>query len=147
MRASGHPGRPGAKTRRLLRLLANGKAFGLSQLDYTYQEARAASPTRWLWLNTSPTARSLRHAGRHIVEGSIRPAVEEFRRQRRGAKILLREVQDAERFGVAEIVGNRIVGIEEKPKRPKSNYAVMHLHVRSPGLRQGPHTGAFARGD
>ena len=56
-------------------------------------------------------------------------AVEEFRKQERGAKILLKEVQDAERFGVAEIQGDQIVGIEEKPKNPKSNYAVTGIYM------------------
>jgi len=55
--------------------------------------------------------------------------VEEFRRQEQGGRILLKEVDDAERFGVAEIRDNRIIGIEEKPKRPKSNYAVTGIYM------------------
>ena len=46
-----------------------------------------------------------------------------------GAKILLKEVEDAERFGVAEIVDNKIVGIEEKPQAPKSNLAVTGFYL------------------
>jgi glucose-1-phosphate thymidylyltransferase len=67
--------------------------------------------------------------GDNIVEHSIRDAVDDFRRQEHGAKILLKEVSDAERFGVAEMDGDRIVGIEEKPKKPKSNYAVTGLYM------------------
>ena len=52
-----------------------------------------------------------------------------FKRQERGAKILLKEVTDAERFGVAELRDGRIVGIEEKPKKPKSNYAVTGFYM------------------
>jgi len=59
----------------------------------------------------------------------VRHAVEDFKKQSRGAKILLKEVQDAERFGVAEIRGNRVVGIEEKPRNPKSNYAVIGIYL------------------
>jgi glucose-1-phosphate thymidylyltransferase len=55
--------------------------------------------------------------------------VEEFRQQPHGAKIFLKEVEDAERFGVAEIVGERIAGIEEKPRRPKSRYAVTGIYL------------------
>jgi len=74
--------------------------------------------------------------GQTSLKGSIREAVEDFQKQPSGAKILLKEVSDAERFGVAEIRNGRILGIEEKPKRPKSNYAVTgHLYVRPDGLR------------
>ncbi len=67
--------------------------------------------------------------GDNIIEGSIRQAVEDFRQQERGAKILLKQVEDAERFGVAEMAGGKIVGIEEKPKHPKSNYAVTGIYM------------------
>ncbi len=67
--------------------------------------------------------------GDNIIEGNIRAAVDEFGRQPQGARILLKEVPDAGRFGVAEIRGNRIVNIEEKPKHPKSNYAVTGIYL------------------
>jgi glucose-1-phosphate thymidylyltransferase len=67
--------------------------------------------------------------GDNIIEGSIRSAVEEFRRQPCGAKILLKEVNDAERFGVAEIEGDKVINIEEKPRKPKSNYAVTGFYM------------------
>jgi len=113
-----------------LRLLANGKAFGLSHLDYTYQEGEGGIADALALAEHFADGQKLCGIlGDNIVEGSIRQAVEDFRRQERGAKILLREVSDAERFGVAEIVGDRIVGIEEKPKRPKSNYAVTGIYM------------------
>jgi glucose-1-phosphate thymidylyltransferase len=59
--------------------------------------------------------------GDNIIEHDIREAAEKFQAQEAGAHILLKEVQDAERFGVAEVSGGKVVGIEEKPKRPKSN--------------------------
>ncbi|MGH9424167.1 MAG: sugar phosphate nucleotidyltransferase, partial [Thermoanaerobaculia bacterium] len=65
----------------------------------------------------------------NIIEGSIAEAVRDFERQEAGAKILLKEVPDAERFGVAEIDGDRIRGIEEKPARPKSKYAVTGVYM------------------
>jgi len=67
--------------------------------------------------------------GDNIIEGSIRKAADAFRAQERGARILLKEVTDAERFGVAEMQGERIIGIEEKPRHPKSNYAVTGIYM------------------
>ena len=55
--------------------------------------------------------------------------MDQFRQQEGGARILLKKVLDAERFGVAEIAENRIVNIEEKPKRPKSDYAVTGIYM------------------
>jgi glucose-1-phosphate thymidylyltransferase len=59
----------------------------------------------------------------------VRAAADRFRAASEGAHILLKEVQDAERFGVAEVEGDKIVGIEEKPSRPKSNYAVTGIYM------------------
>ena len=67
--------------------------------------------------------------GDNIIEGNIKAAADRFRSQPAGGHILLKEVQDAERFGVAEVSGDRIVGIEEKPSRPKSNYAVTGIYM------------------
>src|ERR1700676_4740909 len=67
--------------------------------------------------------------GDNIIENNICQAVENFKKQRDGAKILLKEVTDAQRFGVAEIRGNHVIGIEEKPKAPKSNYAVIGVYL------------------
>jgi dTDP-glucose pyrophosphorylase len=67
--------------------------------------------------------------GDNFIEMNICKAVETFERQKSGAKILLKEVPDAERFGVAEIRGEHVFGIEEKPKIPKSNYAVIGVYL------------------
>ncbi len=113
-----------------LRLLANGKEFGLQHLDYTYQEGEGGiAEALGLAEHFADGHRLCVVLGDNIIEGSIRNAVDEFRLQPRGAKILLKEVEDAERFGVAEIRGNRIVGIEEKPARPKSNAAVTGIYM------------------
>jgi glucose-1-phosphate thymidylyltransferase len=113
-----------------LRLLANGREFGLTHLDYTYQEGEGGiAEALSLAEHFADGERICVILGDNIIEGSIRGAVEDFRRQERGAKILLKEVEDAERFGVAEIQGDRIVGIEEKPQRPKSNYAVTGIYM------------------
>lgn len=113
-----------------LRLLANGREFGLRHLNYTYQEgeggiADALSLTEH-FADGEPICVIL---GDNIIEENIRPAVEDFRRNPAGAKIMLKEVDDAHRFGVAEIEGDRIAGIEEKPKQPKSRYAVTGIYM------------------
>lgn len=108
-----------------LRLLANGKEFGLKHLDYTYQEGEGGiADALSLAEHFADGEKVCVILGDNIIEHNIRRAADEFRRQEKGAKILLKEVPDAERFGVAEILGDRIAGIEEKPPQPKSNYAV-----------------------
>jgi glucose-1-phosphate thymidylyltransferase len=112
-----------------LRLLGNGKSFG-AHLSYTYQEGEGGIA------DALALAEHFAHGdsicvilGDNIIEGSIRGAADAFRDQQHGARILLKEVHDAERFGVAELAGNRIIGIEEKPKKPKSNYAVTGIYM------------------
>ena len=113
-----------------LRLLANGREFGLKHLDYTYQEGEGGiADALGLAEHFADGDKICVILGDNIIEGTIRAAVDEFKRQEKGAKILLKEVHDAERFGVAELSNGRIVGIEEKPKRPKSNYAVTGIYM------------------
>ena len=113
-----------------LRLLGNGRDFGLKHLNYTYQEGEGgiaeALGLAEDFADGNPICVVL---GDNIIEMNICTAVEAFKRQVRGAKILLKEVTDADRFGVAEIRGNYVVGIEEKPKIPKSNYAVIGVYL------------------
>jgi glucose-1-phosphate thymidylyltransferase len=113
-----------------LRLLANGKEFGLKHLNYTYQEGEGGiADALALAEHFADGDKICVVLGDNIIEGSIRSAVEEFRRQPQGGRILLKEVEDAERFGVADLDGDRICGIEEKPRNPKSNYAVTGFYM------------------
>jgi glucose-1-phosphate thymidylyltransferase len=113
-----------------LRLLANGKEFGLRHLNYAYQEGEGGiADALSLAEHFADGDRVCVILGDNIIEESIRPAVDAFRQQPAGARILLKEVHDAERFGVAEIAGDRILGIEEKPKAPKSRYAVTGIYL------------------
>lgn len=113
-----------------LRLLGNGRDFGLKHLNYTYQEGEGgiaeALGLAEYFAAGEPICVVL---GDNIIENNILQAVENFKKQGEGAKILLREVDDAQRFGVAEVRGNRVVGIEEKPRSPKSNYAVIGIYL------------------
>ena len=113
-----------------LRLLANGKEFGLKHINYTYQEGEGGiAEALALAEHFAEGSRICVILGDNIIEGSIAEAVRAFEGQERGAKILLKEVPDAERFGVAEIRGKQIAGIEEKPTEPKSNYAVTGIYL------------------
>ena len=105
-----------------LRLLGNGRDFGLKHLNYTYQEgeggiAEALGLAEFFAGDDSICV----VLGDNIIETNVRHAVESFERQNGGAKILLKEVNDANRFGVAELRGDQVIGIEEKPRHPKSS--------------------------
>ncbi len=113
-----------------LRLLANGKSFGLKHIDYTYQEGEGGiADALALAEHFADGQKICVVLGDNIIEKSIRAAADAFRRQAKGARILLKEVDDAERFGVAELIGDRIVGIEEKPRQPRSNFAVTGIYM------------------
>lgn len=113
-----------------LRLLGNGKDFGLKHLNYAYQEGEGGiADALNLAEHFADGDKICVILGDNIIEKNIRAAADAFRRQERGAKILLKEVTDASRFGVAEMRGDKIVGIEEKPVRPKSNYAVTGIYM------------------
>ena len=113
-----------------LRLLGNGKAFGLKHLNYTYQEgeggiAQALSLVEH-FAGGDPVCVVL---GDNIIEGNIRSAVRSYRHQGGGAKIILKKVPDPGRFGVPELDGRSVVRIEEKPTVPKSEYAVIGIYM------------------
>ena len=67
--------------------------------------------------------------GDNVFQDDIRPYVESFRKQKKGARLLLKEVPDPHRFGVAEVKGTKIISIEEKPKQPKSNLCVTGIYM------------------
>ncbi len=113
-----------------LRLLANGKQFGLKHINYTYQEGEGGiADALALAEHFADGHKICVVLGDNIIERDIREAAERFRRQPAGAHLLLKKVPDAERFGVAELAGDRIVSIEEKPQHPKSNYAVTGIYM------------------
>lgn len=113
-----------------LRLLGNGSDFGLKHINYTYQDGEGGiAEALSLCEHFADGEKVCVILGDNLIEGSIKAAVDAFREQPSGAKILLKEVPDAERFGVAEISGDRIAGIEEKPAQPKSKYAVTGIYL------------------
>jgi glucose-1-phosphate thymidylyltransferase len=120
-----------------LELLGSGAEFDV-RLTYEIQDeaggiAQALSQT-YDFADDEPVVVIL---GDNIFEDNIRSAVESFNS---GARIFLKEVEDANRFGVTEIDGDRIVSIEEKPELPKSNLAVTGLYIYDPGVFDIIHT-------
>jgi len=113
-----------------LRLLGNGKQFGLNHINYTYQEGEggiaAALSLAEFFADQHPICVIL---GDNIVERSISPYVQNFNKQGSGARILLKEVSDPQRFGVPEIQDGRILRIDEKPAQPASKYAVTGIYM------------------
>jgi glucose-1-phosphate thymidylyltransferase len=112
-----------------LRLLGNGAQFGLKQLEYAYQEG-AGGIAAALSLCEDFVGDELMCValGDNILQEELGPYRSRFESQGRGARLLLKEVPDPGRFGVPEIVADRIVRIEEKPAAPKSRYAVTGIY-------------------
>src|SRR5262245_25437673 len=120
----------GRKSGDFLSLLGNGSEFGLKHLNYTYQEGEGgiaeALGLAQHWAGGEPICVVL---GDNIIQYNVAKAVADFRAQQRGAKILLKEVHDPQRFGVAELSGERVPSIVEKPREPKSNLAVIGIYL------------------
>ena len=112
-----------------LRLLGNGKEFGLQHLNYTYQEGEggiaAALSLAEFFVQKEPLCVVL---GDNIIERNIIMAAQTYNKQGSGAKVLLKEVKDPHRFGVAVLEGDRLLRIEEKPTHPKSPYITTGIY-------------------
>jgi glucose-1-phosphate thymidylyltransferase len=120
----------GKKSGDFLSLLGNGSDFGLKHINYTYQKGEGGiAEALGLCEHWAAGESVCVILGDNIIENNIAKAVRNFREQKSGAKILLKEVHDPERFGVAELKGDRVLAIEEKPKRPKSNLAVIGIYL------------------
>ncbi|MBI3991241.1 MAG: NTP transferase domain-containing protein [Candidatus Omnitrophica bacterium] len=113
-----------------LRLIGNGAEFGLKHINYTYQKGEGGiAEALGLAEHFGNGEKIVVILGDNIIGGSIKKTVDDFRLQKEGARILLKKVTDPERFGVAEIKDNKIISIEEKPKKPKSNYIVTGIYM------------------
>ena len=118
-----------------IRLLENGEEFGLSRLHYAYQKgeggiAAALALARGFVENQKVCV----VLGDNILQYSIRKAVRDFERQKTGAKVFLKAVDNPHAYGIAEVKGKRIVRIVEKPKTPKSNLAVIGVYMYGPDV-------------
>jgi glucose-1-phosphate thymidylyltransferase len=112
-----------------LRLLANGRDFGLRHLHFTYQDGEGGIADALRLAEPFVEGETMCVVlGDNIIQGSVLGAKLKFEKQGRGAHILLKEVPDPGRFGCPEIRGERIIRIEEKPKKPKSKFAVTGIY-------------------
>ena len=113
-----------------LRLLGNGKAFGLKRMNYAYQEGEGGIADALSLVEDfaaeEPVCVVL---GDNIIEGNILGAVNAYSEQGGGAKIILKKVPDPQRFGVPRLDGNKVVSIDEKPAQPQSDYAVIGIYM------------------
>ena len=118
-----------------LQLLRNGSDFGLRRISYAYQEGEGgiadALKLAESFAEEQPIAVVL---GDNIIEGNIKKAVDDFKKQGGGAKILLKEVHDPERFGVATVKDGKVLKIVEKPKAPETNLAVIGIYMYDPSV-------------
>ncbi len=116
----------------VVNLLGSGKDF---KCRFTYKvqdEAGGIAQALGLAENFAGNTLITVLLGDNVFQDSIKDVVKNFKEQKQGAKLLLKEVHDPERYGVAEIKGNRITGIEEKPKKPKTNYCVTGIYMYDP---------------
>ena len=114
-----------------LQLLRNGSDFGLRRLGYAYQEGEGGIADALKLAEEFAEGDSICVVlGDNIIEGNIKKAADDFRAQGGGAKILLKEVHDPERFGVATIDDDgKVLKIVEKPKDPETNHAVIGIYM------------------
>lgn len=113
----------------VMELLGSGGDFGL---DFTYKvqdKAGGIAEALGLAKNFVKNDKCVVILGDNIFKSSIKNFVFEFEKQEKGAKVILKEVEDPQRFGVAEIKNGKIISIEEKPKKPKSNYIVTGIYM------------------
>jgi len=120
----------GRKSGDFLSLLGNGSDFGLKHLNYTYQEGEGGIAEALglceHWAGDDAICVIL---GDNLIERNIRKAVTDFGQQGNGAKIMLKEVEDPERFGVASLDGGKVTKIIEKPTEPETNLAVIGIYM------------------
>jgi glucose-1-phosphate thymidylyltransferase len=113
-----------------LRLLGNGKEFGLNHFNYAYQEGEGGiADALALARHFADGEKIIVILGDNIIEDNIKPYVDRFKKQKSGARILLKKVPDPERFGVAQFAGKKIKCIVEKPKKSPSPYAVVGIYM------------------
>ena len=116
-----------------LKLLGNGKDFGLTHMNYAYQEGEGGiAHALSLAKDFADGEKMVVILGDNIIEDDIGPSLARFQKQERGARLLLKSVPDPHRFGVVEFKAKKIANITEKPRRPKSSYVVIGIYMYDP---------------
>jgi glucose-1-phosphate thymidylyltransferase len=109
-------------------LLGSGREFGCAFTYRVQDEAGGIAQALGLAEHFAAGGPVCVILGDNVFHDSLAPFVRRYAEQGGGARLVLREVPDPHRFGVAEVVGDRIVGIEEKPAAPKSSLAVTGIY-------------------
>lgn len=118
-----------------LRLIGNGSDFGLKHMNYTYQKREGGiAEALGLCRHFVGDDKVVVMLGDNILDGSIRKAAADFKAQSSGAKIFLKTVANPREYGVAELKGHLVKNIVEKPRNPKSNYAVIGIYMYDAGV-------------
>ncbi|HTY08313.1 MAG TPA: sugar phosphate nucleotidyltransferase [Candidatus Edwardsbacteria bacterium] len=113
-----------------LRLIGNGEDFGLKHMNYTYQKREGGiAEALGLCRHFCGDDKVVVMLGDNILDGSIRKAAQDFAKQKKGAKIFLKQVDNPREYGVAELAGKYVKNIVEKPKEPKSDLAVIGIYM------------------
>ncbi|MBU0629344.1 MAG: NTP transferase domain-containing protein [Candidatus Margulisbacteria bacterium] len=112
----------------IVNLLGSGREFGCRFTYKVQDEAGGIAQALGLAENFVGSDKMIVILGDNIFQDDLSFFVEKYSKQTRGARILIKKVQDPQRFGVVELNGDKIVSIEEKPKRPKSNFAVTGIY-------------------
>ncbi|MBK8268493.1 MAG: NTP transferase domain-containing protein [Planctomycetes bacterium] len=115
-------------------LLGSGKDFGVRFTYKVQDEAGGIAQALGLAENFAGGDRIFVILGDNITDDSLRDQAMQYLEQPAGARVILKEVPDPHRFGVAEIKGDRIIGIEEKPEKPKTPYAVTGYYFYDGGV-------------
>lgn len=113
----------------VVNLLGSGYEFGVSFTYKVQDEAGGIAQALGLAEHFVNGDQMVVILGDNVFDDSIAPFVSNFKEQNKGAKILIQEVHDPQRYGVPELNGDKIVSIEEKPKRPNSSYAVTGIYM------------------
>jgi glucose-1-phosphate thymidylyltransferase len=118
----------------VVNLLGSGKEFSCRFTYKVQDEAGGIAQALALAEDFSHARPVVVILGDNIFQASLEEYVQKFGNQKNGARVLLKEVENPQRFGVAQISDGKIIGIEEKPDKPKSNYAITGIYFYDPNI-------------
>jgi glucose-1-phosphate thymidylyltransferase len=113
----------------VVNLLGSGREMGVTFTYKVQDEAGGIAQALGLAEHFVGNDQMVVILGDNVFYDSIVPFVNNFKNQQKGAKILIQEVHDPQRYGVPELKGDKIISIEEKPKQPKSSFAVTGIYM------------------
>jgi len=118
----------------VVNLLGSGKDFGCRFTYKVQDEAGGIAEALGLAEDFSHGQPLLVILGDNIFQAQLKEYADKFTAQKTGARVLLKQVQQPQRFGVAQIHNNKVINIEEKPSKPKSNYIVTGIYFYDAGV-------------